>query len=141
MEQTGRAVIGLVAVTGGVLGAGVSWAALGYTLAWKLHLSLGMILPPLVAGCVAGLIFRFGAKGIFNQHAGWIAVVTTFVGCTLGDLVWIKLASGKTLSVLLGPELIATLNTLFDFMKALMYAAACYLAYAITVPPKPYVGE
>jgi hypothetical protein len=137
----GEMLIGIVAVLGAATAAGASWAMLGYWLAWKLQLSLGMILPPLVSGCFAGLTIRFGGQGVFGRRVGEVAVACVLVGCIVGDLVWIKLANQKSFAVLLGPELRQTLNTMFDFMKALMYAAASYLAYAISIPQKPYVSE
>ncbi|MEZ6192681.1 MAG: hypothetical protein R3C45_15510 [Phycisphaerales bacterium] len=139
--QQGAVLIGAVAVLGAMAAAGVSWAMLGYWLAWKLQLSLGMILPPLVAGGVGGVIIRFGAQGALGRRTTWIAVAAVLMGCIVGDLVWIMLAQQKPLSVLLGPELRLTINAMTNLPKLVMYFFACYLAYAISVPPRPYVSE
>lgn len=139
--QPGAVLIGSVAVAGAMIAAGASWAMLGYWLAWKLQLSLGMILPPLVAGGVGGVIIRFGGQGVLGRRTAWIAVTAVLLGCIVGDLVWIMLAQQKPLSVLLGTELRLTVNTMTSLPKLVMYFFACYLAYAISVPPKPYVSE
>jgi hypothetical protein len=139
--QPGAVLIGAVAVAGAMAAAGASWAMLGFWLAWKLQLSLGMILPPLVAGGVGGTIIRFGAQGVLGRRTAWIAVAAVLLGCVVGDLVWIMLAQQKPLSVLLGAELRATVNAMTNLPKLVMYFFACYLAYAISVPPRPYVSE
>ncbi len=118
---------GLVAL---VAAAGV-WAMLGYVFAWKLGMSLGMILPPLGAGGIGGLIMRFGGRG-FGRRIGWISLLFVLIGCVIGDVAWIMLAQNKPLSVLFGSELTATINALLDLFKLFMYAIACYLTYAIT---------
>ena len=139
--QPGMMLIGVVAVLGAMTVAGVSWAMLGYWLAWKLQLSLGMILPPLVAGGVGGVVIRFGAQGVLGRRTAWIAVAAVLLGCIVGDLVWIMLAQQKPLSVLLGAELRLTINSMTNLPKLVMFFFACYLAYAISVPPRPYVSE
>ena len=139
--QPGMMLIGVVAVLGAMTVAGVSWAMLGYWLAWKLQLSLGMILPPLVAGGVGGVVSRFGAQGVLGRRTAWIAVAAVLLGCIVGDLVWIMLAQQKPLSVLLGAELRLTINSMTNLPKLVMFFFACYLAYAISVPPRPYVSE
>lgn len=132
--------IGIAAALCALVLAGATWALLGYWLAWKLQLSLGMILPPFVAGCAGGLMMSFGRKNFLNKTGG-VAIVSVLIGCIAGDLVWIMLAQQKPLSVLLGPELTQTVNTMTGLSKLIMYAVACYLAYAISSPPRVFVSD
>ena len=121
---------GLIAL---VAAAGV-WAMLGYVFAWKLGMSLGMILPPLGAGGIGGLIMRFGGRG-FGQRIGWVSLVFVLIGCVIGDIAWIMLVKvDQNLPPLdvLGPELDKTIRALLDLFKLFMYAIACYLTYAIS---------
>jgi len=115
--------------------AGASWALLGYLIAWKLQLSLGMILPPFAAGCLGGLIMRLN-RPCLREKTGWVAAIVVLVGTIVGDILWIMLAQQKSLSVLFGSELTATLNTLTNLFKLIMYAVASYLAFAIANPPR-----
>lgn len=125
--------VGLAA--GAMVVACLSWSMLGYLLAWKMGLSLGMILPPLVAGCLGGLIMRYG-RGFYGQKTGWVAVGFVLVGCIAGDVIWIMLAEQKTLGVLFGAELTKTVNAMTSLFKLVMHAVACYLAYSISSPPR-----
>ena len=138
--QSAVILIGVAIALSALVAAGATWATLGYWLAWKLQMSLGMILPPFVAGCIGGLIMRFSRKG-FQHRTGWVAVAAVLIGCAIGDLIWIKLASGKPLNVLLGTELKNTIDTMTNLSKLMMFAVACYLAYAISNPPKVFTPD
>ena len=116
------------------------WSMLGYLVAWKMQLSLGVILPPLAAGCLGGLVMRCSRSG-FGPKTGWIAAVVVLIGCVIGDVVWIMLAQQKSLGVLFGAELTATINTLTNLLKLIMFAVASYLAFVIANPPRGVVAD
>lgn len=119
--------IGIAAALGALAIAGGAWAVIGFYVASTL--SLGLILLPLCSGCGAGFLMKAG--GGFQQHLRWIAAAVTFLGCLLGDFVWIMWATQKPVGLLLGNELVPTLNTLLNLQKAVLYIVACYLAYTI----------
>ena len=127
-------VVAAVAIAVSAVIAAVAWALIGYYIASTL--SLGLILLPLASGAGAGFVARFGRQAL-AQRIGVASILATLFGCVVGDLVWISLFTQKPIAHLLGPELVPTLNTLFNLQKAVMYAVAAYLAYAITLPGKP----
>jgi hypothetical protein len=130
--------IGVTAALGASAVAGASWAVIGYYVATTL--SLGLILLPLSSGCGAGVLMRMGGGG-FQRHVKWITVVATLVGCIVGDFGWIVWATQKPVGLLLGGELVMTMNTLFNLQKAVLYAVACYIAFSIAGPSRGFVSE
>lgn len=109
-----------------------SWAVIGYFIASTL--SLGLILLPVGSGCGAGVLMLKASRFTENR-LGLVAVAVTLLGCIIGDFIWIMLATQKPVGLLLGAEIVATLNTLFHLQKAIMYAIACYLAFTLTNLP------
>jgi len=83
---------------------------------------------------------RLGRKGL-GRRVGLTAVLATLLGCIVGDLIWVSLFTQKPFGLLLGSELVATMNTLFNLQKAVMYAVAGYLAYAIATPAGAGVSD
>lgn len=130
--------IGIAASLGAMVVACTVWALLGYYVASTLR--FGLILLPIASGCSAGIVMRIGGR-CFGQRTGWVAVAVTLIGCLVGDLFWIAMFNHKPFSQLLGAELVATMNTVFDPIKMLWYAVACYLAYAISNPPRVFVPD
>lgn len=138
-EQPGKMLIGVVAVAGAIISACAAWAVIGLFVARTL--ALGLILLPLVSGCGAGLLVRIGREGL-GRRVGIIAAIATLIGCVIGDFIWLALVPNQsTVLELLTTQLVDTLNVLFNLQKAVMYFFACYLAYAISIPQKPYVSE
>ena len=128
----------LAAALAAALVAGASWAVIGFYIATILF--LGYILLPIVSGCGAGILMRMGGGG-FQRYTKWIAVTATLVGCITGDFVWIMWATQKPVSLLLGNELVPTLNTLLNLQKAALYFIACYLAYSIARTPRGFASQ
>jgi len=129
---------GVAAALGAAAVAAVAWALIGYYIAATL--SLGLILLPLGSGCGAGAVMRIGGGG-FQRHVRWVAAIITLAGCVIGDFAWVAWVTHKPLSLLLGSELVPTMNTLFNIQKAVLYAVACYLAYSIAAPPRGFVPD
>jgi hypothetical protein len=118
--------------------AGTAWALIGYYIATAL--ALGLILLPIGSGCGAGLLMRIAGHG-FQPHAKWVALTATLLGCIAGDFLWIMWATNKPVNLLLGNELVPTLNTLLNLQKAVLYAVACYLAFSIASPTRAFTSE
>jgi len=131
-EKPGSILIGSVAVIGAMIVACAAWAVIGLFVARTL--ALGIILLPLISGCAAGLLLRIGGRGL-GRRVGIIAVIATLVGCVIGDFIWLALVPNQSsIEELLTTQLVDTLNVLFNLQKAVMYAVAGYLAYAISNP-------
>lgn len=130
--------IGVAVMLGACGLACAAWALLGNYVASTVR--SGLILLPIVSGCAAGLLMRLG-RGAWGKRTGWIAIVVTLLGCVIGDLLWIAMFNHKPIGQLLGPELVATLNTVFDPVKIVWYAVAGYLAFAISNPPHACVSD
>lgn len=138
-SQTDTLLIGIVSVLCAVTASAGAWAVIGLFVARTL--ALGLILLPLLSGCGAGLLIRIGRGGM-GRSAGLIAILATLLGCVIGDFLWWAYVPNQdTIVELLTTRLVDTLNVLFNLQKAVMYFFACYLAYAISIPQKPYVSE
>jgi hypothetical protein len=131
-SQGAAILMGVAAALGAMVVAFGAWAVIGLYVARTL--SLGLILLPLVSGCGSGFLLRLGGKG-FGQRVGMIAVIVTITGCVIGDFAWLAcVPNQKPVSELLGTGLVTTLNVVFNLQKAVMYAVAGYLSYAIASP-------
>ncbi len=130
--------IGIATALAAAAVAGASWAVIGFYIATIL--SLGYILLPLGSGCGAGILMRVGGGGL-QRYTKWIVVIATLIGCIAGDFVWIMWATQKPVSLLLGNELVPTLNTLLNLQKAVLYIVACYLAYSIAGTSRGFVSQ
>lgn len=131
--------IGVAAALGALVVAGVAWTLVGLYIARTL--AVGLILLPLVSGCGSGLLMRLGGGGL-GRRVGYIAVGVTLAGCVIGDFFWFALVpSQKPIGQLLTTNIVDTLNVIFNLQKAVMYFFACYLAYALSNPPRVIVSD
>lgn len=131
--------IGVATAIGAMVIAGGAWTLIGLYIARTL--ALGLILLPLASGCGAGFVMRLGGTGL-SRRARLVAVAVTLLGCVVGDFFWLALVPNQSpIPVLLGAELVQTMNVVLNLQKAVLYAVACYLAYSIVGPPKGDVYE
>jgi len=121
----------------GFVAAALGWSVFGYFVAGantKLAIVpvIGLVLVVASAGVGAGMAMRLIGRSPMPA-ARWAACAAAIAGGFVGDFLWIWWFNigHKSLSVLLGSQFTATLNTKTDLQKLLMYAIAGYLAYAI----------
>lgn len=129
--EVNKPMLFLLSVCCGIAAAGC-WFAV-YEFVINGGLQLGWILLPLVSGAVSGFIMM--KLGYELRQAGCIgACVATGLGCILGDQLYVIYFTGKSMSVLYGDELQATINTTLNLQKAVLIAIAVWLTYLFTRP-------